>query len=197
MNTVRLPEDICLLGTGDVITCPGCNGGGPTHIYVKCPDCAGCGQQAGTISSRCAQCSGSGRYNQMKNMKCFGCSGRGSRFPLCRSCRGSGKRLTSTINCGTCDGSGKTQVARGIASHASVEYVHRMADVMAGCCEEEDPEFWERGERLYNVLREVYQFAHRDCPQRVQELFPDHLVVLIRQSWAAVCSKASVDRKEV
>jgi hypothetical protein len=80
-------------------------------------------------------------------------------------------------------------VARVIASSAPIDYVHRIADVMAGCAEEDEPALRVRGEHLYNVLREVYQFAQRDCPHRLPELFPEQLVEEVRQSWASLCDR--------
>ncbi len=191
MREGNFPEDICLLRVSDTSLCPVCNGNGPKHVYEKCSKCGGSGQQLETLSTSCMRCHGSGWYDKVRNMQCFGCSGRGRCYPLCRSCTGSGQRLIQVVRCEGCDDAGNLPVARAIASHARTEYVHRMANIMAACADEEDPLFRERGKHLYNVLREVYQFAQQDCPYRISELFPDHLVSLIRQSWASLCSKAA------
>jgi DnaJ-class molecular chaperone len=191
MGEGKLSEDVCLLRVSDKLLCPVCNGNGPRQVFEQCSECTGNGQQPATISTTCVRCQGSGWYDKDRKMRCFGCSGRGRRYPLCRGCTGSGQRLIQTLSCDGCDDTGRSPVARVIASHARTEYVHRMADVMAACADEDDLIFRDRGQHLYNVLREVYKFAQQDCPNRIQELFPDPLVGLIRQSWASLCSKAA------
>ena len=191
MGEGSLPEDICLLRTSDVLVCPACNGNGPRHVYEKCVECCGSGLQLDKRSTLCFRCQGSGWYDKIRNMRCFGCSGRGQCYPVCRRCAGSGQLLIQTFKCESCENAGKLPVAHVIASHAQTEYVHRMANIMAACADEKDPLFRERGQHLYNVLREVYKVAQRDHPCRITELFPDHLVSLIRQSWISLCSEAA------
>jgi hypothetical protein len=81
-----------------------------------------------------------------------------------------------------------------MGSFAPAEYVRRVAAVMEACSEEDEPLFLERGERLYNVLREVYHYARQDSPQRLADLFSDDLTALIRQSWDRIREKAAGGR---
>jgi hypothetical protein len=102
--------------------------------------------------------------------------GKGQTGPACHRCRG-----TAPV-CAECEGRGTLGICRALARFAPAEYILRIADVVEGCSGVEEYDLLERGWGLYNVLRSVYQFARLECPERLSELFPDHVICRIKTS---------------
>jgi hypothetical protein len=86
------------------------------------------------------------------------------------------------MTCSQCRGDGVILLCRAIGHYAPAEYISKVADVLEGCSEVEDSFFLERGWRLYNVLRSVYKFAIVECPERMIEMFPEHIIRVIEAS---------------
>ncbi len=51
---------------------------------------------------------------------------------------------------------------------------------MEACSDVDDSFFLERGWRLYNVLRSAYEFTAAERPERLVEIFPDHVIQTIK-----------------
>jgi RecJ-like exonuclease len=175
---MELPVDVCVLKTDDMIECPLCE-----HGQVRCAECVGTGFNRSSPHQTCPRCEGSGWYNLEKLQGCFACGGtyhergKGRVGPRCPQCQGAGR-----TSCNQCRGVGAILLCRALGCYASVEYISKIAAAMEACSEVEDSFFRERGWRLYNVLRSVYQFANVECQDRVVELFPEMIKKIIRES---------------
>jgi hypothetical protein len=83
------------------------------------------------------------------------------------------------MTCNECRGSGAVGMCRALSHFAPAEFIFRIADVMEGCSEVEEPFLLERGWRLYNIPRSVYEVSRLECPERVSDLFPERVIGMI------------------
>lgn len=189
---MQLPEDVCKLDVGMQDDCPGCDGS-PVHtITGTCPDCKGNGRRSYSLGE-CYACKGLGVYGYGSEQRaCSRCGGLGQFHPWCLTCTGSGRVETGQTVCDQCGGQGRVPIAQVIAATAPAEYVHRMAEIMIGCTDENEGYLLERADKLYHVLRETYRVLLNRYTDRRQLLFNQELENRIRSARETLKKKLNI-----